>query len=146
VTAGANGVKAQSVREPPDPPDESERPPGGAERRCAERVDVVWSVDCETDSTFLYASITNISELGIFVATSQPLEVGTRLTLRFSPPGAQEPFVLAGQVQWVNPVKVLAENLNPGMGIRFIELGADDRERIVDAIHTIAYVRDVATN
>jgi type IV pilus assembly protein PilZ len=32
------------------------------------------------------------------------------------------------------------------MGIRFIELSADDRERIVDVIHTIAYVRDAATN
>ncbi len=134
------------MREPPDPPDESERRPLGAERRNAERVDVVWSVDCETSDTFLYASITNISELGIFVATENPLEVGTELTLRFSPPGAQESFVLAGMVQWVNPVKVLAENLNPGMGIRFIELSAEERERIVDVIHTIAYVRDVATN
>jgi len=106
----------------------------------------VWSVDCETDDTFLYASITNISELGIFVRTHQPLQIGTNVTLRFMPPGAQEPFVLAGQVQWVNPVRVLAENPNPGMGIRFTELTPDDRERIVDAIRTIAYVREVAKN
>jgi type IV pilus assembly protein PilZ len=131
--------------QPPDPPDESERRPV-SDRRSAERIEVVWSVDCETDDTFLYASITNISELGIFVATDNPLQVGTRLTLRFCPPGAKEAFVLSGMVQWVNPLKVLAENLNPGMGVRFLELSADDRERIVDAIHTIAYVRDAATN
>lgn len=134
------------MREPPDPPDESERRPVGSERRSAERIDVVWSVDCETQDTFLYASITNISELGIFVATDQPLEVGTRLRLRFLPPGAPEAFVLAGVVQWVNPIRVLAENLNPGMGVRFVDLSPEDRERIVDAIHTIAYVRDAATN
>ncbi|MCA9597084.1 MAG: TIGR02266 family protein [Myxococcales bacterium] len=117
-----------------------------SERRAADRVDVVWSVDCETEDTFLYASITNISELGIFVSTREPLPVGTRLTLRFAPPGAREPFVLQGEVQWVNPVKVLAENLNPGMGVQFVELGVGDRERIVDAIHTIAYVREAAKN
>jgi type IV pilus assembly protein PilZ len=39
---------------------------------------------------------------------------------------------------------MLSENRNPGMGIRFIALTPEDRERIVDAIHTIAYVRDAA--
>ena len=112
----------------------------GAERRIAERVPVTWSVDCETDDTFLYASITNISELGIFVATHEPLEIGTRLTLRFAPPG-HPTFVLQGVVQWVNPVRVLGENRNPGMGIQFVDITSDDRERLVDAIHTIAYVR-----
>lgn len=124
------------------------RDPAGsaADRRSADRVEVVWSVDCETDDTFLYASITNISALGIFVRTEQPLQVGTRLTLRFTPPGARAPFVLRGVVQWVNPVKVLADNPNPGMGIRFLDLEPEDRERIVDVIHTIAYVRDVTEN
>ena len=128
-----------------DPPDFSERRPR-PDRRSADRIDVVWSVDCETDETFLYASITNISELGIFVRTNQPLQVGTRLTLRFAVPDASETFVLRGQVQWVNPLRVLAENLNPGMGIRFLDLAPEERERIVGIIRTIAYVRDAAKN
>ena len=41
----------------------------------------------ETEDTFLYACITNISAMGIFVRTDTPLPVGTRLTLRFAPPG-----------------------------------------------------------
>ncbi len=115
------------------------------ERRIAERVPVTWSVDCETDDTFLYASITNISQLGIFVATHEPLEIGTRLTLRFAPPG-HESFVLQGVVQWINPVRVLGENRNPGMGIRFVDITSDDRERLVEAIHTIAYVQATESN
>ncbi len=99
-------------------------------------------MDCETEQTFLYASITNISEMGIFVATRDPLEVGTRLTLRFAMPGEQEPFVLFGQVQWVNPIRMLSDNPNPGMGIRFIELSPENRERIISSVRTIAYVRD----
>jgi type IV pilus assembly protein PilZ len=104
------------------------------------------AVDCEADDTFLYASITNISELGIFVRTEEPLQVGTRLTLRFTPPNLHAPFVLVGQVQWVNPVRVLAENPNPGMGIRFVDLTPEDREQLVETIRTIAYVRDQAQN
>ncbi len=112
---------------------------GGVERRVAERVEVTWSVDCETDDTFLYASIQNISEMGIFVLTREPLEVGTALTLRFAPPG-HEPFVLRGVVQWVNPVRALSVSPNPGMGIMFTHLTDEERERLVQAIRTIAYV------
>jgi type IV pilus assembly protein PilZ len=62
--------------------------------------------------------------------------------LRFAPPGSEDAFVLHGQVQWVNPVRMLSESRNPGMGVSFVDLSADDRERIVDTIRTIAYVRD----
>jgi type IV pilus assembly protein PilZ len=114
----------------------------GGDRRSYERVDVMWSVDCETDDTFLYAVITNISEMGIFVRTTEPLAVGTVVTLRFAPPDAREPFLLHGVVQWVNALRPVDDNPNPGMGIRFSSLTLADRERIVDAIHTIAYLRE----
>ena len=124
----------------PSEPPVSELPPV-SERRVYERIDVEWSVDCETEQTFLYASITNISEMGIFVATHEPLEVGTRLTLRFALPGEQSPFTLLGQVQWVNPIRMLSSNPNPGMGIRFIDLNRDARESLIGVVRTIAYVR-----
>ena len=114
-----------------------------ANRRQHDRIDVSWDVDCETEDTFLYASIRNVSELGIFVMTREPLEVGTRMMLRFSPPGAEaDAFDLEGTVQWVNPVRVLSENRNPGMGILFVDITPEDRERLVAAVRTIAYVRD----
>jgi type IV pilus assembly protein PilZ len=123
-------------------PKPSERPPV-SDRRSSDRIEVTsWSVDCESRDTFLYASIANISEFGIFVRTQEPLEVGTRLTLKFAPPGSDEPFVLHGQVQWVNAVRMLSDNPNPGMGIRFVELTTDARARLIDTVRTIAYVRD----
>jgi type IV pilus assembly protein PilZ len=111
-----------------------------ADRRRSDRIEVTWAVDCETEDTFLYASITNISAMGIFVRTNEPLAVGTEVTLRFAPPNSPGGFVLRGQVQWIN--RAVAGSPNPGMGIRFAELTLDDRERIVDAIHTIAYLRE----
>jgi len=130
-----------------DRPDASDPPdsPDSIERRSFERIDVTWSVDCETDDTFLYAAIANISEMGIFVRTTEPLMVGTLLTLRFVPPRSEDSFVLQGRVQWVNAVRPLHENLNPGMGVLFTELTPEDRERIVETIRTIAYLREDPT-
>ena len=113
-----------------------------ADRRNHDRFDVEWTVDCVASDTFLYASITNISEMGIFVRTSEPLKIGTRMRLTFSPPGG-EGFELDGCVAWVNRVKPDGENINPGMGIRFVDLLPEQRERLVEVIRTIAYLRDL---
>ncbi len=132
VHLGADGAPATNAAEPAyDDP---------VNRRTSDRYEVTWAVDCETEDTFLYASIRNISAMGIFVRTVEPLEVGTRVTLRFAPPSTTESFLLVGDVQWVN--RDVVSSPNPGMGIRFIDLSLDDRERIVDAIRTIAYLRD----
>lgn len=109
-------------------------------RRSVDRYDVTWAVDCVADDTFLFASITNVSELGIFVRTLDPLAVGTSLVLSFAPDG-HEPFKLKGEVAWVNPLRPGSDNPNPGMGIRFVQLVPDDRERLVEVIRTIAYLR-----
>lgn len=111
------------------------------DRRRYDRHPVTWAVDCVTEETFLYASITNISEMGIFVKTTEPLAIGTELDLSFAPDG-EEPFKLQGKVQWINPVRANGDNPNPGMGVRFLNLTKEDRERIVDAIRAIAYVND----
>ena len=112
-----------------------------ADRRNFDRFDVEWAVDCVASDTFLFASITNISAMGIFVRTTEPLKPGTRLVLTFAPPGA-ESFKLEGTVAWVNKVRPDGDNLNPGMGIRFINLKPEERERLVEVIRTIAYLRD----
>ena len=44
---------------------------------------------------------------------------------------------------WVNCVRENGDNPNPGMGIRFVNLQPDERERLVEVIRTIAYLRDV---
>jgi len=108
-----------------------------ANRRSSERFGVTWLVDCETEDTFLYAKVTNISELGIFVRTTSPLAVGTAVRLRFAPQTGMA-FDLEGQVQWINPARPTCPN--PGMGIRFAAITLDDRERLVEVIRTIAYL------
>jgi type IV pilus assembly protein PilZ len=113
----------------------------GAERRTAPRVPIELEVDYGCDDTFLFAYITDISILGIFVRTNQPAPPGTRLTLRFTPPG-REPLHVKGQVIWINPYRPGEENTNPGMGIRFVTLSAHQRDAIGHLVRTFAYLDD----
>src|SRR5687767_13094624 len=77
----------------------------GADRRQFERVFVDLEVDYKCEDTFLFAYITDISAMGIFIQTNSPEPAGTRLNLRFTPPGLDAPLELEGEVIWVNPYR-----------------------------------------
>jgi type IV pilus assembly protein PilZ len=113
---------------------------GGIERRLHERYDTSISVDYSSGDTFLFSYIQNISEMGIFIRSDDPFPIGTILELKFAPDG-QDAIELAGEVTWINPYRPFGDNLNPGMGVRFQELSADMRERIVALVRTVAYLR-----
>jgi type IV pilus assembly protein PilZ len=115
----------------------------GRERRRARRFDVKLHADVSTDDAFLFAYVSNISELGIFLASDKPRPIGTVLKLRFRPIESAESFEVEGEVVWINPVRANAEeNVNPGMGVKFINLDDETRERILGLIKTIAYLHD----
>ena len=114
-------------------------PPSVDERRKNDRFEVTWDVDCVADDTFLYASITISARWGLREdVRAAPHRHAPALT--FAPPG-HEPFKLVGTVAWQNKLKLHADNPNPGMGIRFVDLTLDDRERLVQVVRTIAYLR-----
>src|SRR5439155_26197643 len=91
----------------------------------------------------LFAYITDISAMGIFVRTNTPETPGTRLNLRFTPPGGELPLEFEGEVIWINPLRPGDyENRNPGMGIQFVTLTAEQRDRILQLVRTFAYLDD----
>lgn len=92
-------------------------------------------VETGDDETFLFAYVANLQDLGVFVRTDRPLPIGTRVELGFS--GAD--LVLQGEVVWINPVRN-DDNPNPGMGIRFVGLDLEDRDRVVSLVRAIAYL------
>jgi type IV pilus assembly protein PilZ len=115
----------------------------GAERRVAERVFVDMEVDYASDDTFLFAYARNISSLGIFLQTNEPKPPGTHLNLRFSSPQTGERLEVEGVVRWINPFRPGdIDNINPGMGIEFLNLTDEQRESIVDLVRLIAYLAD----
>lgn len=110
------------------------------DRREHARFETELSVDYADGETFLFAYITNISQMGIFISAKDPLPVGTPLRLRFGLPD-REPLALEGEVVWVNPYRTDGDNLNPGMGIRFHELSPELREEIVSIVRSVAYLQ-----
>jgi type IV pilus assembly protein PilZ len=117
----------------------------GIDRRRYERFDVSISVDYANGDTFLFSYIQNISEMGIFIRSDEPLPVGTALQMRFTPEG-QEPIEVTGEVTWVNPYRPFGDNLNPGMGVHFRNLTSELRERVVSLVRTVAYLRPHSDN
>ena len=113
---------------------------GGDDRRSFERFETSFRVDVRSGDHFLYAYVTNISEMGLFVRTDDPLPLGTELVLLLAPDELAEPLEIRGRVAWINPIRQLGDNPNPGMGVRFDELTLDLREKLVELVRTIAYL------
>jgi type IV pilus assembly protein PilZ len=116
----------------------------GADRRIHERVLVDIEVDYKADDTFLFAYITDISAMGIFVRTNNPEPEGTRLNLCFrAPPDLGGQLVeLEGEVIWINPFRPDEPQRQPGMGIQFCELTPQQREVVMRMVRTFAYLDD----
>jgi len=120
----------------------AERRRVGADRRVHTRVMVDIEVDYKSADNFLFAYITDISAMGIFIRTNAPEPPGTVINLRFTPPGGPQ-LNLEGRVMWVNPYRPGSyDNINPGMGLQFIDLTAAQREQIVNLVRTFAYLSD----
>ena len=112
----------------------------GRERREHRRVLVSMEVDYRCDKTFLFAYITDLSAMGIFIQTSDPHPPGTLLNLRFQPPGGAQVDV-EGRGIWVNPPRK-HDSINPGMGVQFVDLTPAQREQIKVLVRTFAYLSD----
>src|SRR5689334_2838880 len=111
-----------------------------AERRRSPRVLVDLEVDFASEDNYLFAYITDINVTGIFVRTTSPESPGTQLNLRFSPDDSG-PIELEGEVIWVNPFRPgTPDNLHPGMGIRFVGLDDESRDRLFRLIRRFAYL------
>lgn len=78
---------------------------------------------CEGENITVYARIENLSEGGIFVRTSTPLERGTRATLRFGTSGVEAP----ARVVWS---RMEGQGGPPGMGLVFEDLQDGVRDAI----------------
>jgi type IV pilus assembly protein PilZ len=108
-----------------------------AEKRSEPRHAVRLEVNYRCGDTYLFSRSSNLSEMGIFLATSTPLAHGTQIELSFAEPGAGEPIRVLGEVVWTEKAGPGAE---AGMGIRFVDPSPDARARVKALIRTVAYL------
>ncbi len=112
----------------------------GRERREHERVAMCLEVDYRCDDTFLFAYITDMSAMGIFIQTTTPKPPGTLLSLRFRTSDGKR-LDVEGRVIWVNHPHG-KDSINPGMGVQFVDLTPPQRDQILSLVRTFAYLSD----
>ena len=69
----------------------------------------------------------NLSSGGIFIKTDNPAPVDSVLSLLLHVPGDHEPLNIQGRVVWI---KKNANSFPSGMGIQFIDIAPQHKERI----------------
>lgn len=98
------------------------------------RIPIQLKVNMEyPNNHYLFEYSSNLSQSGIFIQTDDPLSPGTHVHLQFSLPD-QHLIRTRGEVIWVND----DDESEPGMGVKFLGLSLEDRERILTAIKKIA--------
>jgi len=98
---------------------------GGEDNRRDPRVCLSSEVDCELEHGHVRWRFADISAGGMFIDVYDPLPPGTLFRLRFQldPP----PIAAKAQVHYVQP--------RIGMGVEFVELAEEDRERIREIVN-----------
>jgi uncharacterized protein (TIGR02266 family) len=94
------------------------------ERRSAPRIPKMIEINFSSNSPPIHARISDLSERGIFIDTVNPLKAGSIVKFKFflGDPAGEKAIEGEGRVVW-NQETV-------GMGIEFVGLSPEDRERI----------------
>lgn len=101
-----------------------------SDRRSEPRCELEVEVGLETDHNFYTGLTQDISNGGLFVATSIMYRVGERLRVRFSLPGREQPITAEAEVRWVRDPRAMKTDAPEGIGLRFVELPADAQTEI----------------
>ena len=113
------------------------------EKRSQPRICVSWPAEIEAATARQNAQVKDISLGGAFIAC-RPLALSERFHIRIDLPGA-EPLVLAAEVVWSNANVPPERVIHLGMGIRFTEADREKRNRLADALRSLAAPPEKAT-
>ena len=107
------------------------------ERRTHSRTELILKIDYPTAGDFLADYTHDMSDSGVFVATSKSFEIGEKLTFDISFPGLLEPIRARGEVRWRRTEKEETDEEPAGIGITFIfssEEEAAEWKRLLERI------------
>ena len=115
------------------------------ETRSEPRVNLAFRVRYKTPEGDRYDSRAGgIGGGGLFIESTTPLPVGTKLAMEFSLPEQPSEWIQAkGVVAWVCP-KADQYTFSPGMGVRFTDIQPEARDRILAIVKTLESVERAA--
>jgi type IV pilus assembly protein PilZ len=108
------------------------------ETRSEPRINLAFRVRYKTPDGDRYDSRAGgIGGGGLFIESTLPLLVGTKLAMEFSLPEQPAEWIRAkGVVAWVCP-KADQYTFSPGMGVRFTDIQPEARDRILAIVKTL---------
>jgi type IV pilus assembly protein PilZ len=108
-----------------------------SETRQEQRYPVNLRVDYSTRDAFIANRITNLSKGGLFIPTEKPLPVHAELDLVLTLPERAEHIQARGRVIWNYDIRKGTSRVIPGMGIKFVDMSPDDKQKLADYIETL---------
>ena len=96
-----------------------------SERRSDERIPIKTEVSLASDSQFFAGLTGNISKGGLFVATYQPMPIGSAVKMQIALPDGD--LQATGVVRWIREA---SSGALPGVGVAFDPLDDTSAERI----------------
>ena len=125
---------------PPRPPVQQPSHAGGARgieqptrsKRTSLEVNLSFQLDVgmESDHNFYTGLTNNISEGGLFIATQQLLDIGTKISFPLALPGMLETEKVDGIVRWVRREDLPEQNIPCGIGVQFTRISEKLQTRI----------------
>ena len=97
---------------------------GGIENRVFARYAVDCAVTVTSGTETSTAAVRNISEGGLFIASAEPAERGSIVSVTVRLPGAHNDFFESAEVRWV---RVNEETGKAGLGVSFTSLSPESR-------------------
>jgi uncharacterized protein (TIGR02266 family) len=116
-------------------PPSAEKDAAMQDRRSIPRLDVVIKVRFERNEDFQEALIHNISQMGVYLATDRPFDVGYQFLIEIDLPNDKGQIKGTCEVIWVNEVE--AKDYPKGMGVQFVELTARYQEILEDYLREL---------
>ncbi len=104
------------------------------ERRINKRIDTKFEISYVHKNDYLISFTKNISAEGMFVETENPPEVGSTIKLIFSI-GNFKKVEVDAEVIWVNKGPLSHDH---GMGLKFLDMSASDKDALLKEINKIA--------
>lgn len=120
-------LKVEPAKQPQTPKSDS-----GRNVRADMELNLSFEIDLGKDSEHnFYTGLTNnISEGGVFISTTQVLDLGTKIKFPLALPGMMEAEPVEGEVRWVRREGRAEENVPSGIGVQFTKISKNLQMRI----------------
>ena len=103
-------------------------------RREEPRIRKVFGLTFKDKESLVKAYSENLSGLGVYIKTPNPLPKGARFNLKLSLPDDEEPLRIGCEVAWTRTETDDPSERPIGMGVKFIQISKEGLQRLRDAL------------